>query len=48
MEKQACRQDKSAYDLSHSAVDTTSALNRTSAFSLDFAAIDSVLFSKSS
>jgi hypothetical protein len=38
--KQACKQGRVACDLSHSAGDTTSALNRVSAFNLDFALMD--------
>jgi hypothetical protein len=46
--KQACKQGRVACDLSHSAGDTTSALNRVSAFNLDFALMDWARFSKSS
>jgi hypothetical protein len=38
--KQASKQGRVACDLSHSAGDTTSALNRISAFNLDFAVMD--------
>ena len=40
MAKQACKQDRVAGDLSHSAGDTTSALNRISAFNFDLVVID--------
>lgn len=40
MEKYSRRHDRVACDLSHSAGDTTSALNRISAFNVDFAVID--------
>ena len=42
------QKNRVADDLSHSAGDTTSALNRTSAFNLDFAVTDWARFSKSS
>ena len=48
MAKQACRQDRVAGDLSHSAGDTISALNRISAFNFDLVVIDWARFSKSS